>query len=296
MKRQLKLKPNNTYYNVNPDHFLDIKTPEVAYILGLLWADGHVGKNNTISISILKKDMDKVLKVFMKIGRWGQYEAQQENRQKQLMLYTCNDKLTNFLLENDYKSKSYESADKILSKIPEYLKYYWFRGLVDGDGCIRVDKKHRTRQIFIASGYEQNWNYMELQCNRLNIKYKIVKRMQFQNGRLNKNSIFLIRQSESVKIFGNYIYNNYLIDGIGLSRKYKKFTKILEIIKEFKQKTLFPYIGVIRMRGKFHGRVKKNKKLFTSKPMDTIEEAAKAYDELAIKLHGQGCKLNFPSR
>jgi len=44
------------------------------------------------------------------------------------------------LVDNDYKLKSYNSADKILSKIPNSLHHYFFRGLIDGDGCFYLNK------------------------------------------------------------------------------------------------------------------------------------------------------------
>lgn len=46
-------------YNVNENYFDNIDTPNKAYILGLLYADGnnHI-KNNTVSIALQEEDVE----------------------------------------------------------------------------------------------------------------------------------------------------------------------------------------------------------------------------------------------
>lgn len=56
-----------------------------------------------------------------------------------------------------------------------------------------------------------------------------------------------------------------------------------------------PYKGVYRTGQRFRSVIKKNKQIYDLGRFDTPEEAARAYDEMAIKLHGEFAVINFPS-
>jgi len=54
------------------EQFKTIKTKEVAYILGLIWADGHINIDKRhISISIIDDDMKQLKNIFMSTGKWN---------------------------------------------------------------------------------------------------------------------------------------------------------------------------------------------------------------------------------
>lgn len=134
--------------------------------------------------------------------------------------------INKFLIENDYGKKSQLSADKILNNIPHHLRHYWFRGLIDGDGCFYYHKTNHQRQLFITSTYDQDWSYLEKLCNDLQINYKITKfeRINKKTGNKNGYSNFRILGKEIIK-FGDYIFQG---DDFGLSRKKNKFNEILK--------------------------------------------------------------------
>jgi len=88
---------------------------------------------------------------------------------------------------------------------------YFIRGIIDGDGCIYFNNKQP--QIHIASTYEQDWNYMVIISEKLNIDYSI-RRIINKN---NSHSIFYIGTVKNSLIFLNWLYKNY--DGVGLHRK-----------------------------------------------------------------------------
>lgn len=212
--------------------FQKIETPEIAYILGLLWADGHIPKRNgEIIIAALKQDILEYKPTFLSTGKWvinqGNYKVHgQESNDKYMKIYCCNTQLANYLHSVGYISKSSESACKILSLIPNYLKHYWFRGLFDGDGCLLNPETYATYNLCICSSYEQDWTYIENLFKELNISYKINRKI----GKKHKGSTIHIFNKRGIKYFFEYIYKNKEIDNIGLSRKYKLWLKFIEMV------------------------------------------------------------------
>jgi len=212
-------------YKVNQNNFINCSTPEVAYILGLLWADGHIrqiGYTNEIQLENIKKDTDIFYPIFLKTGNWRILFRQRENRQEQGLIRTSNKLLASFLIENNYGPHNIKSADKILSLIPDNLHQYWFRGLIDGDGCWYLNIKNSCRQFSLAGSYEQNWLYFENLLSKLNIKFSIKR---IKNKRNSSSYIRSFGRKNLIKL-GNYIYQNYEQDKIGLDRKYNKFIEI----------------------------------------------------------------------
>lgn len=231
-----KIGKQNNEYGINPEQFYNIQTPEVAYILGLLWADGYVYKNeekNAFKIVLETKyeDFLEFKEILSKIGKWAFYERNRKKYSKQGRAVAFNRPLVNFLIENDYKVKSNESADKILSKIPDHLKHYWFRGLLDGDGYICK----RDYKLTISSSFEQNWEYLQNLSKKLNIISKTVKKIE----KTGKSSYFLLSGKKNSIPFLDYIYKDFDKDNIGLNRKYLIYQEKLNKLKRKSSKPSF---------------------------------------------------------
>ncbi len=225
---------------INIDLFYNIQLPEIAYFLGFFWADGYIYKskqwNSTIcSIEIQDNDFQEIKKCLQLLGNWNFRLKKSKINSKKLFskAYSADKDLYYFLLENDFDKKSGASPDKILSKIPEHLKHYFFRGINDGDGCIFVN--HSNRSIIIAGSYNQDWGIFKLLCKQLNIFYRIKKRRTLRNNKIHKSSYFLISTTYDILIFGNYIYKNIKDNPLGLTRKYNKFLEIVELSKKMKE-------------------------------------------------------------
>lgn len=213
-------------YNVNPVQFITPSNNIVVYILGLLWADGYVSSPYNVSLSTTYPDANYFIDLFLKTGKWKHYDKEHichPTWKKSCEIKTSNRILTEFLVLNDYKSKSIESADKILSLIPDNLKHYWIRGLFDGDGHIytNINGSHR---ISFSSSYNQNWNYLENICKSINIEYKI--RQEIREISNNSNSTFTIYGKHKTIKFCEFMYNGYPNDDVGLKRKYEKFLQL----------------------------------------------------------------------
>lgn len=217
-------------YKVNPLYFINCKTPESSYILGLLWADGTVYKKNyynTISIECLESDMIEFKKYFKKSGNWSEYKREGRISGKTMItLRTNNKKLVDFLFTNNYNKKSYISPNKILSLIPDELKLYFFRGWIDGDGCFYINKKNNCTQFYLSGSFKQDWTAIENLLTMLNIDYKINR---IKNKNNTSYSSIRITNRKKINMLGNYIYQNFNEDNIGLDRKYKKYIDIINL-------------------------------------------------------------------
>lgn len=207
--------------------FEKIDTYYTAYILGFIWADGYLTKDGRhFNVSGVKEDIDEIEHLFDKIGNWCKHI---DNREKYgwknaKTLIGSNKKIYDFLLEHEYNKKSYVSADKILLKIPDDLKHYFFRGLVDGDGCFYYNEKGYLRQFALTSTYEQDWSYFEELCKELDIKYVIkrVKKINKKTDNENKSSLVRVLGKDIIKL-GEYLYKG---EELGLTRKKIKYKQI----------------------------------------------------------------------
>jgi len=225
---------NKNLYKVDHQQFIDVNSKEVAYLLGLIWADGNIlefknrNKRNT-QISLVTEDMENIISIFDKTGNWGRCDRIRDGKKPSTSFSNFNPHLANYLISKGYKSKSHKSACEIIKTIPDKLQHFWFRGLFDGDGCLYVDKQNRSN-LSIASSYEQDWTYMENLFKKLNIKYKINKSI----SKTGKSSSICVRNKQGCKSFLDYIYNGVETDQMGLKRKYHKY-KITNFIKKINQ-------------------------------------------------------------
>lgn len=225
----------NEIKNVYVDSFLNVKVPEVAYVLGFLWADGYISNGGKyVSLNIVKKDLNKIKKLFSYIGRWifsNKKVSTKDGvkRKSQKTAYICNEQFHSFLTENDYLKKSILSPCKIFSKIPAQIKRYFIRGMVDGDGCFYVSKNGRTRQFKLAGTFEQDWSLIEKLFIENNITYKVERNTQINkiNNKLNKSSVVRVWKRESIINLSKLLYGDNLYFDFGLKRKYDKCMDIL---------------------------------------------------------------------
>jgi hypothetical protein len=222
--RKLKLKKNKSLkYN----EFDKIISPYTTYVLGFMWADGHIKNDGRhFNVGGVKEDIDEIEHIFKHLGNWGVsiQDRSKHGWRTAKYLIGSNKEIYSYLIEHDYGIKSQASADKILSKIPDDLKHYFFRGLIDGDGSFYY--KDNGRQFALTSSYYQDWSYFEKLCESLEIKYSIrrVKNINKKTGNENKSSVIRILGKEITKL-GDYLYQG---ENFGLKRKLLKYKQIKE--------------------------------------------------------------------
>ncbi len=222
----------------NHEYFTNPQTPEAAYILGLLWSDGFAEIPYRVTFRSAEEDLIQLKPFFEKTGNWTyNFCPRRYPTWKDLLCIRCSSKeFINFLIENDYKAKSYKSACKILSVIPDNLKRYWFRGLSDGDGSFYLQKttkeeKNGRKICFTCnSGVEQDWTYLKKLLDELEIKYFENRRTRImkRNGHSSSESTIEFYKFSDIMKFASYLYPDLIFDGMGFKRKFDKIIAIKE--------------------------------------------------------------------
>lgn len=218
MRRKLD-KPNNKR-NVNPEQFINCKTKEIAYLLGFIWADGHISFKNTgcrITSNFVADDGTDLIPIFKKVGKWGIYTNKPKTKRqgrKQNIVQTNNRPLAEFLKSKGYITKSQGNACDILSVIPKKLHRYWWLGCFDGDGSFYVGKKYG--QITLYSSYEQDWKHFDELSKNINVDYKLNKRI---TTRGNSSEIRVFNRKSILNLYKFLHPKKY---ELGLKRKFKK--------------------------------------------------------------------------
>ena len=164
--------------NVDVSKFLNIKTKEVAYILGYLWADGYI-YNGRIVLEAVSKDVDNVLHIFNFVGKWTISSRKRVGCKPTTKIEFYSKTVFDFLVNMGYRSKSGGSPRKILEAIPKNLHHYWYLGYYDGDGCIFEGPK--AYNITVASTYNQDWDFIKELYKKLKIKF-CVRQAQTKKG------------------------------------------------------------------------------------------------------------------
>ena len=66
--------------NLDIEQFYNIKSPEVAWVLGFIWADGFIkGKGNGVCVQTKSDDMDKLENIFLRTGKWNRKNRYRKN-------------------------------------------------------------------------------------------------------------------------------------------------------------------------------------------------------------------------
>lgn len=227
------LKKNNldrrqSKYTLDENYFEKIDTNSKAYILGLLYADGHVSNGNNFSICLQELDkhiLDSINKLIGSDRILKFIQKPNEQSQNYYLLKVCNKKVSTDLFNRGVL----ENKDFIIKypeeSITDNLFLHFLRGYWDGDGYFSIDKrKFQTGSWAICS----NKNFCEQIQSKL-LKFSISSKI-YQNSSRDPRSAELRvgSREEIIKIF-ELIYLNadlYLI------RKYNKMKEFVSRSRE----------------------------------------------------------------
>lgn len=212
-------------YSINED-FFKVWSHDMAYILGLWWADGNIF-NNVFSICLHKKDMYLLEEISGKMGYSGKlYRGNKKN------IYRLD--ISSKEIVKDIKLLGGTERKSLTIGFPdvpiEYL-HDFIRGVWDGDGCVSNTKRGVISSI--CSGSEEFIKNMYICLKNNNIVGSLRK-----DNRITKeicgNSISInstlytigISKNNTIKL-RKYMYKNK--NEIRMLRKYKIFCMAGEI-------------------------------------------------------------------
>lgn len=211
-------------YKINENYFDKIDSPNKAYILGFLFADGHNEiKKATVSISLQEEDKEILELMRQEIGsekplEYLDYSNKNDcgyHYKNQYRLMFFNKHICDTL--NDIGMLSNKSLSLTFPDIHASLYPHFIRGYFDGDGSVCFSKNGNC--IVTITSTESFCNSVkEILFEQLGI-YTGIYNASNNNG---ITKVASISGKNQVQKFGEYIYKDA---DMFLSRKYNKFLK-----------------------------------------------------------------------
>jgi hypothetical protein len=208
----------NRKQNLN-NLFNIIDTEEKAYWLGFLYADGCIHESGIrLALSIIDKNhIEKLHEFFNKKGKISYLKEKPFNSKnlkyicKAQIVYDLNDVGCLEILSKYGLCKNKTQYGKLnLTLIPFELQKHFWRGMIDGDGCIYYNEKTKRGGMQLTGSYDTLLNFQEFIKKTLNKDKNIVK----------DKTIFTIKLRENLsKELCEIIYKD---SSVYLERKYKK--------------------------------------------------------------------------
>lgn len=221
---------NMSKKNINIDDYKYVTDHRIAYILGLIWTDGHVSfANNNSKTPIVKHscvtyDSMNSNSIFKELG-WKSFESENKKsigKNNMTINWISSRELGDYLINNNFRDKS--KGTEIYKNICFSVLSHFLRGILDGDGCITISKsgkKYKQTAIYFSSTYDQDWYFLTKILDNLKIEYK--HRLLVDN--LGKSSQIYINKSQSINNLCEYIYKDSEFSR--LERKYDKYQEFL---------------------------------------------------------------------
>ena len=201
------------------DYFKVINSPEKAYLLGFLFADGNVYKNQ-ISLEINYRDIE-----ILHLLRSELHSINKISYRKRRNIETCCCRIYSQKIVEDLAqygiipNKTHRT--KHLPIVPKDYRKDFLRGLLDGDGWITKDRLGYYHIGFVSNYATVCQDFQDL-CNSL-IEYKT--KAKITNKGNNSGYVAQFQSKESVKQLATALYKD---STCYLTRKYILATDIFE--------------------------------------------------------------------
>lgn len=209
-------------YSMNEKYFEVIDTPDKAYFLGLLFADGDMSEKRSYTTSLSLVEGDKyILETFKKYLQCTNpikfCERQKESWQDSYRLRICRKKVYNNLLDlNLSPQKSLTAEFPPDGAIPTNLISHFVRGYFDGDGHIQKTKFSNRGLIDICLSLPFGKKLQEILKNVLNIPSTLKQEKIYHLQIYGRNNVL------------EFLYWMYKdCNELKLTRKYEKYIKLI---------------------------------------------------------------------
>lgn len=213
-------------YDIDAGFFNKIDTPDKAYILGFLYADGNAhSKLAQIKLKLQERDRHILEEINEKIGHSKPlhfHSADLISHQNQLsIVITCkeiyNDLIRHGVIPNKTFKVVYPSwlQDKLIS--------HFIRGYFDGDGCFYIDYKRKVAEWSLIGTTEFCLELQKILMNLFNIRSSIQHDVRCKVGidRLR------VRKKRDILTISAWLYND---TDFFLKRKKNKYLEFKEMV------------------------------------------------------------------
>lgn len=218
----------NRKYRLNEHYFDEIDSPEKAYFLGILYADGN-NCRGMIRLTLTENDKEILEKLsnliyidYRPLGLQKQrinFANGKPHQTKNAYVFSISNQNIRFALEKYGIIEN--KTDKIVfpSFLPPNLLSHFLRGYIDGDGSICLKKNGQSSVSFVGT---------EQFCQSTKDLIKLILNINSTICHAKKGSKmkqFVLHGNIVCKKFLNWLYSNQTIC---LQRKYNKYLEILE--------------------------------------------------------------------
>ena len=213
-KHGIPIKRINLLNNeINEDYFKEINTEEKAYILGFIFADGSIHKNQ-LSIEINIKDIE----ILEKIKQELRLNSKIYYRKRKTSELVCLSLHSQKIIDDLSKYGIIPDKTHVTNHLPIIDKAFlphFLRGLIDGDGWITQDKDGYFH-IGFCNNSQQVCQDFQNYCNSLIEKKSKAKILKPSKNAESYSCSFCGK--EMAKQLATVLYKD---NNICLSRKYK---------------------------------------------------------------------------
>jgi hypothetical protein len=277
---------NYRKYIINESFFEKINEPVKAYWLGFIYADGHntEGKLWRLSLHLNQKDIEHLIKF---------RDIIYPNKDKKIEIYKNSININVFSKKMSLdliklgvvNKKSLTIKFPTKNIVPNRLLIYFIQGLFDGDGSVSITKNNTPSACLDFCGSLS----LIKELKRAIKKYTGIEFGYKERTYKNTIGVTYIKGNDVVLKFLDWLYKD---PTLVLKRKYQKYMDIKEIKKKVIENKSSKYRGVYIKRNYPHAQIQIGTKVYRLGRFKTEKEAAKAYNDYAIKLFGEKAKLN----
>lgn len=195
-------------YNCNEHYFDEIDTPNKAYILGILYADGCITDDRHVSLTLQDRDIDILNKINKELNSDRPLLFVNKKRKKSkwkncYQLIFNSEHMVNMLIKHGcFKKKS------LILKYPIWLDFdlqrHFLRGYMDGDGSISKNPKKMSVSFVGIHSFITEATRIAQKYLRLHV-YIFIKTLH-ENA--DPTSIFNLNHKRDACIFLDWIYRD----------------------------------------------------------------------------------------
>lgn len=205
-------------HTFDENYFDNIDTPNKAYLLGFIYADGCVEKNNVVSIVVHKKDIE-VLEMFKKELK-ATNNINETKTKPHVRINFCSKHMCDILIYMGCGRNKTNSL--VFPDISEQYKYDFIRGFMDGDGCISI--KNRGSKKYISLSFTGTFEMLDA----LKLSFHIDNPITFYR---NSYALHIGKKDDVMRILSN-IYHNAELYMTRKFNKYKEYIEWMELANE----------------------------------------------------------------